>query len=312
MWAKSSSPGEERKSWLSKPLRPNVIRAVRLLPEAVRIGSSAGEERRAPESAPGEPAGAGNHPGDLFTQLTEELSLLKAKLEESERENRDLASRAAVFEEELSRERVRLKEERGAMVSALESEAAAARKKAMSEGFEEGRKAGYEQGIDDARKEAAGEAEEKIRSAVDLLESVHRSLEEHMDALAELRMPRLIRMWEFLLSRMLRREVSLDGETALRVLRGVLERISDKERVVVYLSPEDADAVRGRKDEFGDLLRGVRHLEFVPDGNVDAGSCIVETNLGIYDARWRIQLEQVSGEIDRLFIEGGTSDDGSS
>jgi flagellar assembly protein FliH len=311
MWAKSSSPGEERKSWLSKPLRPNVLRAVRLLPEAVRIGSSQEDNRRVPEAAPGEPE-TGNHPGDLFTQLTDELTLLKAKLEESERENRDLASRAAVFEEELSRERVRLKEERGKMVSALEAEAAAARKKAVSEGFEEGRKAGYEQGIDDARKEAAREAEEKIRSAVDRLESVHRSLEEHLDALAELQMPRLIRMWEFLLSRMLSKEVSLDGETALRLLRGVLERISDKERVVVYLSPEDADAVRGRKDEFGDLLRGVRHLEFVPDGNVDAGSCIVETNLGIYDARWRIQLEQVSGEIERLFIEGGASDDGSS
>lgn len=296
---------------MSKPLRPNVLRAVRLLPEAVRIGSSQEDNRRVPEAAPGEPE-TGNHPGDLFTQLTDELTLLKAKLEESERENRDLASRAAVFEEELSRERVRLKEERGKMVSALEAEAAAARKKAVSEGFEEGRKAGYEQGIDDARKEAAREAEEKIRSAVDRLESVHRSLEEHLDALAELQMPRLIRMWEFLLSRMLSKEVSLDGETALRLLRGVLERISDKERVVVYLSPEDADAVRGRKDEFGDLLRGVRHLEFVPDGNVDAGSCIVETNLGIYDARWRIQLEQVSGEIERLFIEGGASDDGSS
>ena len=222
MWERSSSPGEERKSWLSKPLRPNVLRAVRLLPEAVRIGSSQEDNRRVPEAAPGEPE-TGNHPGDLFTQLTDELTLLKAKLEESERENRDLASRAAVFEEELSRERVRLKEERGKMVSALEAEAAAARKKAVSEGFEEGRKAGYEQGIDDARKEAAREAEEKIRSAVDRLESVHRSLEEHLDALAELQMPRLIRMWEFLLSRMLSKEVSLDGETALRLLRGVLE-----------------------------------------------------------------------------------------
>ncbi len=311
MWEKSSSPGEERKSWLSKLLRPNVLRAVRLLPEAVRIGNAPGGNREIHETTPREPE-AGNHPVDLISQLSEELSLLKTRLEESERENRDLASRASVFEEELSRERVRLEEERGKMVSSLEAEAAAVRKKAVSEGFEEGRKAGYEQGIENARKDAAKEAEEKIRSAVFLLESVHRSLGEHLDALCSLQMPRLIRMWEFLLSSMLRKEVSLDGETAVRMLRGVLERISDKERVLVYLNPEDVDALRGRKDEFGDLLRGVRHLEFIPDGNVDAGSCIVETNLGIYDARWRIQLEQVSGEIERLFIEGGTGNDGSS
>ena len=55
-----------------------------------------------------------------------------------------------------------------------------------------------------------------------------------------------------------------DGETAMRVLRGVLERISDKERLLVYLNPGDIDAVRNRRDEYGDLLRGVRHLEFTP------------------------------------------------
>lgn len=296
---------------MSKLLRPNVLRAVRLLPEAVRIGNTPGAELEVQENAPRVPE-AGNHPVDLLSQLSDELSLLKKRLEESERENRDLASRASVFEDELSRERVRLEEERGKMTSAMKSEAAAARKKAVSEGFEEGRKAGYEQGIDDARKEAAKEAEEKIRSAVSLLESVHGSLEGSRDALCSLQMPRLVRMWEFLLSRMLRKEVSLDAETVVRMLRGVLERISDKERVLIYLNPEDVDAVRGRKDEFGDLLRGVRHLEFIPDGNVDAGSCIVETNLGIYDARWRIQLEQVSGEIDRLFIEGGAGNDGTS
>ncbi|MBL3538773.1 FliH/SctL family protein [Aminivibrio sp.] len=295
---------------MSKLLRPNVLRAVRLLPEAVRIGNVPRDKRENQEKIPREPE-AGNHPVDLLSQLNEELSLLKTRLEESEREKRDLAFRASVFEEELSRERVRLEEERQKMVSALETEGAAARKKAVSEGFEEGRKAGYEQGIENARKEAAKEAGDKVRSAVSLLESVHRSLEENLGALCSLQMPRLIRMWEFLLSRMLRKEVSIDGETAVRMLRGVLERISDKERVIVYLNPEDVDAVRGRKDEFSDLLRGIRHLEFIPDGNVDAGSCIVETNLGIYDARWRIQLEQVSGEIEHLFIEGGNGNDGS-
>ena len=295
---------------MSKLLRPNVLRAVRLLPEAVRIGNAPPAEQDPREKA-GRESSAADHPQDLLSQLTEELTLLKKKLEESERENRDLASRAAVFEDELSREKVLLDEERRKIMSTMESDAAAARKKAASEGFEEGRKSGYDQGIDDARKEAGREAEEKIRSAVALLESVHGSLGERFDALAALQMPRLIRMWEFLLSRLLRKEASLDGETALRVLRGVLERISDKERVLVYLNPDDVDAVRGRKDEFSDLLRGIRHLEFIPDGNVDAGSCLVETNLGIYDARWRTQLEQISAEVEKLFIEGGASDDGS-
>lgn len=296
---------------MSKALRPNVLRAVRLLPEAVRIGNAPSGSEDPPER-PSSDLSAPDHPGDLLTQLTDELSLLKKKLEETEKENKTLLSRAERFESELSAEKKRLEKDRIEMTDKLEAEALAARGQATSEGFEEGRKTGYEQGIDDARKEAAREAREKIQSMVALLGAVYDSLKEKVDDLADLQMPRLIRMWEFLLSRMLCREAALDEGTARRVLAGVLERISDKDRVFVYLNPEDLEGVQAKKDEFGELLRGVKHLEFTPDRNVDVGSCIVETNLGIYDARWRTQLEQIAAEIDRLFIEGGAEDDGSS
>ena len=294
---------------MSKALRPNVLRAVRLLPEAVRIGNGPLGTEEPPETIPSDPSPQ-DHPGDLLTQLTDELSLLKKKLEEAEKENQTLTSQLKDFESELSAEKDRLEKKRKEMIEKLEAEALTARGQATSEGFEEGRKTGYDQGIDDARKDAAREAKEKVQSLVALLASIHEGLKEKVDDLAGLQMPRLIRMWEFLLSRMLCREAALDEATARRVLSGVLERISDKDRVLVYLNPEDLEGVEAKKDEFGELLRGVKHLEFTPDNNVDAGSCIVETNLGIYDARWRTQLEQIAAEIDRLFIEGGAEDDG--
>ena len=293
---------------MSKLPRPNVLRAVRLLPEAVRIGSALPPETP-PEGEPlREPPRA--RQDDLMAQLTEELSLLKSRLEETEAENRELTSRSGALEKELAAEKTRVEEERKKLVSEMEAASAAARKKAAGEGFEEGRKAGHDQGLDDARKEASREAADAIRSAVELLESVKVALDKKMDDLVALQSPKLIRMWEHLLSRMLFKEAALDPETALRVLRGTLERINDKERLLVYMNPSDAESVKNRRDEYGDLLRGVRHLEFTPDPNVDAGSCIVETNMGIYDARWRTQLEQIAGEIEQLFLEGGAEDDG--
>lgn len=293
---------------MSKLPRPNVLRAVRLLPEAVRIGSALPPETPPEGEPPRENPRA--RQDDLMTQLTEELSLLKSRLEETEAENRELASRSEALEKELTAEKTRVEEERRKLVSEMEAASAAARKKAAGEGFEEGRKAGHDQGLDDARKEASREAADAIRSAVELLESVKVALDKKMDDLVALQSPKLIRMWEHLLSRMLFKEAALDPETALRVLRGTLERISDKERLLVYMNPSDAESVKNRRDEYGDLLRGVRHLEFTPDPNVDAGSCIVETNMGIYDARWRTQLEQIAGEIEQLFLEGGAEDDG--
>lgn len=293
---------------MSKLPRPNVLRAVRLLPEAVRIGSALPPETPPEGEPPREKPRA--RQDDLMAQLTEELSLLKSRLEETEAENRELASRSEALEKELTAEKTRVEEERRKLVSEMEAASAAARKKAAGEGFEEGRKAGHDQGLDDARKEASREAAGAIRSAVELLESVKVALDKKMDDLVALQSPKLIRMWEHLLSRMLFKEAALDPETALRVLRGTLERISDKERLLVYMNPSDAESVKNRRDEYGDLLRGVRHLEFTPDPNVDAGSCIVETNMGIYDARWRTQLEQIAGEIEQLFLEGGAEDDG--
>ncbi|NLA91809.1 MAG: flagellar assembly protein FliH [Synergistaceae bacterium] len=295
---------------MSKLPSPNVLRAVRLLSEAVRIGDPP-PEADLPEATPGEEESR-RRPADPSSRLAEELKLLKEQLSESEAGNRELASRVKVLEEELSGEKKRIEKERVKLVSEMEAKSATARKKAAAEGFEEGRKAGYDQGIDDAKKEASREAADTIRSSVELLESVYSTLGEKMSDLVSLQSPRLVRMWERLLSRMLLKEVSLDGETAIRVLRGVLERISEKERLLVYLNPEDVDSVRNRRDEYGDLLRGVRHLEFTPDPNVDAGSCIVETNMGIYDARWRTQLEQVGAEIDQLFLEGGAEDENES
>ncbi|MGI6783798.1 MAG: FliH/SctL family protein [Aminivibrio sp.] len=293
---------------MSKLPRPNVLRAVRLLPEAVRIGSALPPETPPEGEPPRENPRA--RQDDLMTQLTEELSLLKSRLEETEAENRELASRSEALEKELTAEKTRVEKERKKLVSEMEAASAAARKKAAGEGFEEGRKAGHDQGLDDARKEASREAADAIRSAVELLESVKVALDKKMDDLVALQSPKLIRMWEHLLSRMLFKEAALDPETALRVLRGTLERINDKERLLVYMNPSDAESVKNRRDEYGDLLRGVRHLEFTPDPNVDAGSCIVETNMGIYDARWRTQLEQIAGEIEQLFLEGGAEDDG--
>ena len=64
------------------------------------------------------------------------------------------------------------------------------------------------------------------------------------------------------------------------------------------------------KDDLLDVLRGIKHFEFLADEQVERGSCLVETGMGIYDARWRTQLEQISTQIRQLLEEGGAMRDG--
>jgi len=292
---------------LSKSPRTNLIRAVRLLPEAVKVGLGPLPDETVELLSPVD-HGRESAVRDEHAGLLDEVERLRESIRRVEQENRDLAARVALSEKELSDERRRLEADRQRMKADMEAEAESVRKAAEVEGAERGRSAGYEEGARKAREEIALEYEQKVSSLVALLESVHASLDQSAEELANLGMPRLIRLWERMLSRMLRREVELSDDTVQRVLRGILERLSDRDRILVYLNPADAERTSGRRDVFGDLLLGVKHLEFIPDVNVEEGSCIVETNLGIYDARWRTQLEQIHQEIDHLFVEGRKDD----
>ena len=290
---------------MSDFLRPNVLRAVRVLSETVKVGSliSGDEPEKASRSSSRVPP-----PSDPLVVLREELALAESRLERAETEITLLSSRNRVLGEEFQAERKKAQEEERQRAAALEAEGAALRKRSVEEGFSEGKRAGYSEGQEQARREMKRHYEAKVASLVALLENIHAALSDRLEGLSALHLPQLIRMWELLLSRMLQQQVSLREDTAMLVLREVLERVSDRERILVYLNGDDLEGILSRKDSFGDLLRGVKHLEYLPDANVEKGSCIVETNLGIYDARWRTQLEQIGKDIDHLFIEGRNDD----
>ena len=294
---------------MSKYPRANVIRAARLLSETVKVGSFALEADIDPEEQVTASRSASEVERDALHELKEEVSRLEAALKDAQREIRDFVARLSLSEQELNKEKERSAAEYGKLEAAHEAEFQAIKKSAEAKGVEEGRKRGYNEGLLKAREEISKEYERSVASLVAQLEGVHAALAERTEGLAALAMPRLVRLWELMLSKMLHHEVEVSEDAVRSVLKDVLERLSDRERLVVYLNPSDVERTSERKDVFGDLLRGVRHLEFIPDANVEQGSCIVETNLGIYDARWRTQLEQIHEEIERLFIEGRKNDE---
>ena len=89
---------------MSKLPPPNVLRAVRLLPEAVRIGKAPFPESASRGELPVERTASGRQE-DLLAQLAEELTLLKSRLAGAEAENLELASRSSALEGELAAEK---------------------------------------------------------------------------------------------------------------------------------------------------------------------------------------------------------------
>jgi flagellar assembly protein FliH len=175
---------------------------------------------------------------------------------------------------------------------------------ARQQGRDEGRTAGYEEGRKQAEQDQDEAYRQRFGEALALLGTIRERLEGAFSDLEATLAPRMIRLWELVLARLLAREVKLADDPVVPLLREVLLRTSDRERVIIYLNPEDLQEVDRARSVLGDLLRGTEQLDFRGDDHVDRGSCLVETNLGVYDARFRTQLATVAREIDAVLLEG--------
>ena len=306
-----------------------VLRSVRLLSqEPVKVGippepelpsegvppEGAGDEEDRPDSpsSPSDNGGASRAgtpappldvgPSEEEQELLRQIEALQTSLGEAESKNAALSEAKGKLEAEIDG----AKSDYLAKKKAIEADAASIASKAAEEartrGHEEGWNAGHAEGLKEARAEIEKEYLDKFASLASALESIHQRLEENFSALVALNQPRMIRLWTEMLRRMLRRQVELNPDTIDVVLSDLLSRLSDKSQVAIYVSPEDIAHLEADMDkQFQEVLRGVHKLELKADSNVDRGSCIVETSLGVYDARWRTQMDQVGSVIDNIF-----------
>lgn len=298
--------------------RQRVLRAVRLLPQAVKIGIA--EEPDPPEEPKPEPkpererpaprpkAAPRPAPAQKPAPPSPDRALLKKidALQESLTEAELRYSQLNEAKERLEAEIDGVKADYEGRKRTLEAESAAAAAKAAEEartqGHKQGWEAGHSEGLSAAQAEVKKEYLDKFSTLVSGLEGVQKRLEEDFSGLVALNQPRMIRLWTEMLRRMLRRQVELHPDTVDTVLSELLSQLSDKNQVLIYVSPEDAGHLEADMEtEFQEVLRGIRHLELKADPNVDPGSCIVETGMGVYDARWRTQMGQVESVVDDIF-----------
>jgi flagellar assembly protein FliH len=248
----------------------------------------------------------GNDFPDPLKKLNDRIAELEARLKNANTEKQGLSNKITSLEADLTGVKSSFAQKERDLAAGAEAVRQQARTDGRAQGHEEGLKTGYDTGLGKARAEVEKQYREKFSKLVAALEGISARLEENFAGLVSLNEPRMLRLWQGMLRRMLRRESNLSPEGVLKVLSDILSRLSDKNHILIYVSPEDMALLEDRLEgEFGDLLRGVKHLELKPDAGVDKGSCLVETNLGVYDARWRTQLEQIDSAIEGLFQKLG-------
>ncbi|PYS39161.1 MAG: hypothetical protein DMG14_15060 [Acidobacteria bacterium] len=160
-------------------------------------------------------------------------------------------------------------------------------KEAYQQGFTEGQKAGSEIG-------------EKMSAA--LLERYSKTLEELNHLRRELLMTsehEVIRLALEIARKVIKREIAIDEEIILTLVKVALKRVSDHTLITVRLNPKDCNVVKryqSVRTESDSLSDGIKLAE---DPLISRGSCVIETESGIIDARVEEQLR----EIERGFFE---------
>ncbi len=97
--------------------------------------------------------------------------------------------------------------------------------------------------------------------------------------------------------RIVHREMSIDREAILGVVKAALEKLEGREVDCVRVSPEDAEVVKKHLDRLGRPGR----IEVVADNRLERGTALFETARGKLDASVDTQLEEIQrGLADRL------------
>jgi flagellar assembly protein FliH len=157
--------------------------------------------------------------------------------------------------------------------------------------------AAFEKGRQEGQQEAEGKAEQE-RSL--LLERISRAIAEVASLRGRIREDAekdLVKLALAIARRITHREISMDGEALLGVVRSALARMSPGELTKVSIHPSATDVVRRQLQQ----MNVPSSVEVAPDASLQPGDMYLETSGGMLDASIDTQLKEIErGFCDRL------------
>jgi type III secretion protein L len=93
--------------------------------------------------------------------------------------------------------------------------------------------------------------------------------------------------------KILGRELALDPSAVVDVAAAALRHAGEPRELVVRCASEDLEALERGKPRLLERCRAAQAVRFVADDRVARGGCIVETELGVVDARLSTQLDAI-------------------
>lgn len=148
--------------------------------------------------------------------------------------------------------------------------------------------AGAQKAFDEERKKGftKGEEEGKAKLAEHMLESIDKSIS-NLEAFEEQVIDIVMKAINRILGEM------EDKDKITRVVKQSLALVRNQKRVALKVNPSDARILEAEVDEVLKSFPGIGYIDIIADGRIPAGSCMLETDIGVVDARLDVQVEAI-------------------
>ena len=93
--------------------------------------------------------------------------------------------------------------------------------------------------------------------------------------------------------KVVRREVAMDRDVILGILREAVKNVLDRDRIKIRLNPQDHERVSKLTPALIAGFEGIRSIVLEADEGISAGGAVIETAFGEIDATLEQQLEEI-------------------
>ena len=148
----------------------------------------------------------------------------------------------------------------------------------------------YERGVAEGHREARGAAEAEWRAAVQVLATAADTVRATRSRWLDTAEANLYALATAVAHQVIDREVSIEPELVLELVRRALDEIDAESPVTVRVHPQDLPLVQARLGAAGSEGEQIE-IAFAADASLSRGGCIVETPRRLVDGRIETALQ---------------------
>ena len=157
--------------------------------------------------------------------------------------------------------------------------------KIARDAFDEAMKKGYEEGL----KRAHEEYEDLIKEAETISEDARVQYREVLEGIES----DVVEVILGVAKKVIESEISTNRDSILHIVKQAFMKCSNRDGMVLKVSPGDYDELVDKKDIFSEMVEGMGEFEIKKDASLKPGACIVETLYGCIDASTETRFRKI-------------------